>query len=93
MDEINQLHNPATLFPGEKHPVIFQYRFDRPLSHFASGVATELYILQTVANHFTVRVIPITTPELICSEFYLVGIKAIRIILKLGFFCWSLFSL
>jgi len=43
-------------------------------------------ILLPVANYFTVGVIPITPPELICSEFSLVGIKAIWIILKLGFF-------
>lgn len=43
MDKINQRHNPATPSPGEQHPVIFQYRFDGPLSHFGSGVTTETY--------------------------------------------------
>lgn len=61
MDEINQLHNPATPSPGEQHPVIFQYRFDGPVNHFGSGVDTETcsssssksFYCQSYSNHNT----------------------------------------
>ena len=92
IDEINQLHNPATPFPGEKHPVIFQYRFDRPLSHFGSGVATKIYFsscsksfyCQSYSNHNT------RTNKF---RVLLSGNKSYKDYFKAWFLCWFLFLL
>ena len=92
MDEINQLHNPATPSPSEQHPVIFQYRFDGPLSHFRSGVATEPYAsscnksfyCQSYSN-LTIR---INIFRVLLSEK-----KCYMDYFKVWFLCWSLLSL
>jgi len=43
-------------------------------------------VLLAVADHYTVPIMPNTTPELTLSELSLVGINAIWFILKFNFF-------